>query len=155
MVILIISVLAMLAVPAVQRIQRRSRTATICNDFRVFGAAFDTYAQEFGKWPADSAAGVFPTGMDQRISRTAWLRTTPMGGQYNWEYHQLAFGASAPLQAAIAISATARAPLTFDINQLTDLERAIDSNGVLTMTTITTGSFRLGLSLNPFFVIAP
>src|ERR1017187_1887982 len=41
-VVLIISVLATISVPALQRMQRKTKTATIVNDFRVFGAAFDT-----------------------------------------------------------------------------------------------------------------
>ena len=65
------------------RIQRKSKVTAISNDFRVFAAAFDTYAQETGGWPAEAAAGVFPAGMDQRINKTAWRRKTPMGGQYN------------------------------------------------------------------------
>ena len=84
-VVLIISVLASLAVPAFARIKRHARTTAIVNDFRVFAGAFDTYAHENGQWPAEAAAGVFPAGMDQRLNKTAWLRPTPMGGQYNWD----------------------------------------------------------------------
>ena len=43
-VVLIISVLATISVPAIQRIQRKAKSTTIANDFRVFGAAFDTSA---------------------------------------------------------------------------------------------------------------
>src|SRR5262245_59165200 len=78
-VVVIISVLAAVSVPAFQRIQRKSKVTAISNDFRVFAAAFDTYAQETGTWPAEAAAGVFPAGMDQRINRAAWTRKTPMG----------------------------------------------------------------------------
>ena len=155
MVVLIISVLAMLAVPGVAHLQRKANASVVVNDFRVFGSAFETYAQEMGQWPPECAAGVFPAGMDNRINKVQWLRTTPIGGQYNWEYSQLALGAPAPLQAAIAISATASAPLTFNLNQLTDLEQAIDGNNSLSMATVTTGTFRLGTGANPLFVIAP
>jgi prepilin-type N-terminal cleavage/methylation domain-containing protein len=149
-VVLIISVLATISVPALQRMQRKTKTATIVNDFRVFGAAFDTYAQEIGTWPADTAAGVFPPEMDQRINQTAWLRTTPMGGQYNWESNQLHFGVT--YRAAIAINATAGAPLPLDNNMLLDLEHAIDGKN---QTNWFGGSFHLGTGTVPLYIIQP
>jgi type II secretory pathway pseudopilin PulG len=147
-VVLIISVLAMLAVPGIARVKLRARTSVIVNDFRTFAAAFDSYAQENGAWPAEAAAGVVPTGMSDRLNETAWLRPTPMGGNYNWENNQLHFGVRN--QAAIAISATAAAPLPLDTTQLYDIERNVDgSNDLLT------GNFRIGSSLNPLFIIQP
>ena len=154
-VVTIISLLAMIAVPTFGRIKRKAKIAVVVGDFRVFAGAFDTYSQEMGKWPADSAAGVFPTGMDDRINKAQWRRITPLGGQYNWEYRQLGFGASTPTQAAIAISTTAAAPFTVDATVLTDLEGAIDGSAVLTLQSISGGTFRAGSSLNPFYVIAP
>ena len=149
-VVLIISVLATISVPALQRIQRKTKSAAIANDCRVFGAAFESYAQEMGTFPADSAAGVFPPGMAQRINQTAWLRKTPMGGQYNWENNQIHFGVT--YSAAITISSTAGAPLTLDVNQLIDLEHTIDSPTTLNFMA---GSFRIGTGLVPLYVIQP
>ena len=147
-VVVIISVLAMVSVPALQRAQRKTKAATVANDFRTFAAAFDTYAQETGSWPAESAAGVFPPGMDQRINRTAWLRKTPIGGQYNWESNQLHFGIQ--YRAAIAVSATASAPEPLDVNTLFDLESAIDGANQVNWFG---GSFRLGTGLIPLYAI--
>src|SRR3954467_5056472 len=84
-VVVIISVLAAIAVPTVARVQRRARTTAVMNDFRVFAAAFDTYSHQNGTWPAEGAAGVVPAGMSQYLNTTAWERTTPIGGKYNWE----------------------------------------------------------------------
>jgi prepilin-type N-terminal cleavage/methylation domain-containing protein len=145
-VILVISVLATLAVPAVAKIQRRARTTAIVNDFRVFAAAFDTYAHENGGWPADTAAGVLPAAMTGRINAAAFTRQTPMGGQYNWEYNQLHFGVR--YTAAISIAGTAASPLPLDVNQLLDLERTIDSQydplG---------GTFHVGTGFVPLYLI--
>src|SRR5581483_535915 len=124
-VVLIISLLAMVAIPSLMRIQRRAKTTAIMNDFRVFAAAFSSYAQETGQWPPDTAAGVLPPLMAGRIKADAFTRTTPMGGKYNWEYNQTHFGVK--YKAAISITATASAPLPLDVNQLTDLENHIDS----------------------------
>ena len=143
----IISVLAALLVPTVQKLRLRTKTSVIIGDFRTFAAAFDTYAQEHGTWPAEAAVGTMPTGMADRLNATAWLRPTPMGGRYNWENNQLHFGVR--YRAAIAISATGAAPLPLDVNQLLDLDRRGDDGNLLG------GSFRIGSSLNPLFVVQP
>ena len=148
-VVLIISVLSSITVPSVQRIQRRAKTTTIVNDFRTFAAAFDTYAQENGAWPAEAAAGVMPTGMSTLLSTSAWQRRTPMGGQYDWDNNQMHFGVR--YQAGVAISGTASAPLVLDVPQLTDLEKVIDGptfNWV-------GGSFHIGTGLVPLYIIQP
>ena len=94
-------------------------------------------------------AGVVPTGMDTLLNTSAWQRTTPMGGQYNWDYNQIHFGVR--YQAAVAISATASAPLALDVPQLTDLEKIIDGptfNWV-------GGNFHIGTGLVPLYIIQP
>ncbi len=146
-VVLIISVLATLAVPAIQRTRMKAKTAAIVGDFRTFASAFETYAQETGKWPAEAAAGSIPSGMGGRLSRTAWRRKTPMGGCYNWEYDRVHFGVR--YKAAIAISATAAAPLPLDVAQLTDIDERIDDGNLMS------GSFRLGTGNIPLFIIQP
>ncbi|MEX2045352.1 MAG: type II secretion system protein [Opitutus sp.] len=145
-VVLIISMLAMLAVPAFARIQRRTKTAAIINDIRVFTAAFETYAHENGTWPAESAAGVMPTGMSSQLGGSAWGRVTPMGGKYNWESDQMHFGTR--FRAAITIASATGAPLVLDVYQLLEFEKTLDANQNLLG-----GNFRLGTGLVPLFVI--
>jgi type II secretory pathway pseudopilin PulG len=149
-VVVIISILAAITVPALQRIQRKAKVTTVANDFRVFAAAFDTYAQETGTWPVEVAAGAFPAVMNQRIKSSAWLRKTPIGGQYNWEYNQ--FNLFGTYKAAIAISATPSAPLPLDVNILYDLEHMIDSPTTLDWAN---GSFHLGTGIVPLYLIQP
>ena len=148
-VVLIISVLAMLAVPAITRVKRKAKTAAILNDFRVFAAAFETYAHETGNWPAETAAGVLPTEMAARLNAPQWTRITPMGGHYDWESNQIHFGAT--YRAAIAIKGTADAPLPLDANQLIDLERALDGPNVSWLT----GTFHMGTGNCPLYIIQP
>jgi prepilin-type N-terminal cleavage/methylation domain-containing protein len=145
-VLLIVSVLATIGIPALSRLKEKSKTAVLIGDARVFATAFDTYSHEFGSWPADAAAGVMPTGMSGRLT-DAWLRTTPMGGKYNWEYNQLHFGTR--ITAAIGISATAAAPLPLDVNQLLSLERTADPSEY----NLLGGSFRIGTGIIPLFVV--
>ena len=147
-VVLIISVIASLSVPAITRIKRKANTAVLVGDFRTFSGAFDSYAQEFGTWPAEAAAGVIPTGMSDRLNETAWQRRTPMGGKYNWEGNQLHFGTR--YRAAIAISAAAGAPLVLDVPQLQALETAMDG----TFNWLG-GTFHLGTGIVPLVIIQP
>lgn len=144
-VVVIISLLAMLAIPAVQLVQRRARSSAIINDFRVFSTAFETSAHETGSFPAESAAGVVPAGMETALKVDAWLRVTPIGGHYNWENNQMHSGNR--YKAAIAITATGDAPLPLDVNQLTDIDKALDDGNLYS------GNFFLGAGLNPVFVI--
>lgn len=155
MVVLIISLLGMFAVPTLQRVQRRSKAAAIVNDFRVFAAAFEAAAHQNGSWPAEAAAGTMPAGMTSDLKVDAWLRTTPMGGKYNWDNTQTHFGSPSPFrpQAAIAISATASAPLTLDVPMLLELEAAIDGESQASVSNLLTGNFRIGAGLCPLFII--
>lgn len=143
----IVSVLGMVAVPALARVRTRAKTAAIVNDFRVFGAAFDTYAQERGRWPNESTTGATPAGMNTYLNLTAWRRITPMGGKYDWERNQRHMGVR--YTAAIAIKAAAGAPLPLDPNQLLDIDRFMDDGN------LSAGSFRTGTGFCPLFVIQP
>ncbi len=147
--VLILSVLAMAAVPTLQRIQRRAKTTAVVGDFRTFAAAFDSYAHEMGGWPGEVAAGAIPPGMSQRLQTTAWLRRTPMGGKYNWDYRVNHFGTV--ITAAISIGSAVGVPYTLDVPQLTDLERTIDKGTFNWLG----GNHRLGSGLVPVFVVQP
>jgi hypothetical protein len=85
--------------------------------------------------------------MAYRVDATAWVRKTPIGGQYNWDNNQTHQGVK--FKAAIAISETATAALIQDVDLLEAIDRAID-DGVLT-----TGNFRLGANDEPVFIVAP
>lgn len=146
-VVLILSVLTMLSVPGIAKLRLRAKTSVIGSDFRTFAAAFDSFAQETGAWPPEAAAGVIPVGMADRLNNTAWERTTPMGGKYNWENNQLHFGVR--YRAAIAISPTVAAPLPLDVAQLVDIDRSIDDGNLVA------GSFRLGTGFVPLFIVQP
>jgi prepilin-type N-terminal cleavage/methylation domain-containing protein len=144
-VVVIISLLAMLSIPAVQMVQRRAKSSAVINDFRVFSAAFETYAHEHGSFPDEVDAGVVPAGMETALKIDSWQRVTPIGGHYNWENNQMHFGVR--YKAAIAITGTADAPLVLDVNQLLDIDKAIDDGDLYN------GNFRLGAGLCPLFVI--
>ncbi len=145
MVVLIISILTAVVVPTFARVQRRARAAAVANDFRVFAAAFCGYAQESGKWPAETATGVLPAAMKKLINAGTWTQKTPVGGKYDWEYNRRHRGVR--YQAAIAIAATKDTPLNVDVAQLQALDEVLD-DGDLNL-----GNFRLGAKSKPLFII--
>jgi prepilin-type N-terminal cleavage/methylation domain-containing protein len=143
----VVSVLCTMALPAFKRIQIRAKSTVVVNDLRVFSQAFDQYAAETGSWPPDTAAGQMPPLMAGRLNSVQWLRITPIGGKYNWEYNQTHFGTK--YKAAISIAAAAGAPLPLDVEQLTDIDRTMDDGNLLN------GNLRIGTGLVPLWIIAP
>jgi type II secretory pathway pseudopilin PulG len=145
-VVTIISLLAALALPALAKVKQKSIATAVANDLRVFAAAFDAYATENGRWPAETDAGVFPPEMASRIKEASWTTATRIGGNYNWDADQMHQGTR--YKAAIAITGSSAAALIEDVDLWEAVDRAID-DGVLT-----TGSFRIGADNEPVFIIA-
>ncbi len=143
--ITIASIVIAAAIPKVKKSENESRATIIVSDLRTFAAAFDAYAQEKGGWPAETAAGVLPSEMTDRLNPTGWLRVTPMGGQYNWESNQLHGGTR--YRAAISISETASAPLEVNAETLLALDRLMDDGN------LATGNFRTGVNNDPLYII--
>lgn len=152
-VVLIISMLFFAAVPAYQRIQLNARAVAIANDFRVFGAVFQTFAHDRGTWPKESGPGELPEGITkQEIPLEAWTRRTPMGGRFNWENNQMHPGGTSPggrWRAAVAITGVEGDPLVINGELLEKIDEALD-DGVLT-----TGNFRTGFGDCPLLILEP
>jgi len=144
--ITIISILVAILVPTMVKIKRRSLATAISNDVRVFAAAFEAYAHEAGRWPNEVDAGVFPPEMASRINDGTWTRRSPIGGMYNWDSDQMHQGTR--YKGVIAISSTASAPLTQDVDLWEAIDKVID-DGVLT-----SGNFRIGTDDEPIFIVA-
>jgi type II secretory pathway pseudopilin PulG len=142
----ILSMLILVAVPAYQKIQRKARTAAIVTDLRVFATAFQAHAHDAGSWPPETPAGVVPAGMTgDELKADVWLRPTPIGGNFDWENNQLYYGIH--YRAIIAITDTPAAPMLVDLDQLLDIDRAIDDGD------LSTGNFRLGFGNGAIFII--
>ena len=142
----ILSMIFLVAVPTYRRLQRKARTGAVVNDLRVFTSALQAHVQESGSWPAEVAAGVVPPGMTvAEFNHDNWTRPTPIGGHYDWEYNQLHGGVH--IRAAIALTGTGDAPLPLDLDQLVDIDLAIDDGD------LTTGNFRLGFGDCGLFII--
>lgn len=152
-VVTIISMIMLAAVPTYNRIQRKARASTVVNDFRVFAAVFQAKAHETGSWPAEAAVGVLPTGITSNdINTQAWGRTTPMGGQFDWDFNQVHPGGTSPggrWRAALGINSSATSIVILDVELLKEIDRTLDDGE------LTTGSFRLGGDGGPLFILEP
>lgn len=144
--ITIISMLGAMALPGLKTVKRRATATAIASDLRTFAAAYDGYIHETGAWPAEVAAGVLPPEMVSRLHPTSWLRTTPLGGQYNWDSNQMHAGTR--YRAVIAISGTSTAPFVQDVDLLEAIDRAVDNGDLYS------GNFRLGDNDEPIYIVA-
>jgi prepilin-type N-terminal cleavage/methylation domain-containing protein len=124
-VVVIIGLLAALAIPAFQRVRQASENSRIANDFRIFAQAFEIYNTQNGAWPANVGAAVVPPGMAGDFKADVWQKTTPIGGNWNWDK------GNNGITAAISISG-----LTCSDAQLAAIDAKLDDGN------ITTGYFR-------------
>ena len=137
-VVVIIGLLAALAIPAFQRNQRATQNARAINDFRIFVQSFEVYNTQNGSWPADSPAGVVPTGMSGNFKEDTWTVTTTIGGRWNWDQGR------SWATAAVAISG-----FTVSDAQLREIDAKLDDGD------LTTGFFRKVSPTKVCYIIEP
>lgn len=125
-VICILVDLALIALPAYDRARKTAQNSRFAGDIRVAASAFDIYATENSRYPADADAGVLPPGMEQYLRGVRWNMRNSLGGIWDWD------SGTTYAKAAICTE-TDRA---VDAVQMTGVDLLLD-NGVLA-----TGSFR-------------
>src|ERR1700730_4328808 len=93
-VVAIIALLAAMALPSFLRARQKAQDAKLINALRVATDAFQMYAVEHNTYPADVNRGVVPAGMDLYFgSNFNFAATTPIGGNFDWDYQQFGFTA--------------------------------------------------------------
>lgn len=92
-VVLIIGVLLTIAIPAFSRARKDAQNVRFINDLRIATGAFESFAMEQGRYPADRTPGVVPDGMAAYFTGLNWIEPTPIGGQWDWDCN--VFGAKA------------------------------------------------------------
>ena len=141
----IVGILAAISVPLSRKIIVTTKGDAVLNDLRVFSGSFQAYVHERGDWPAGSAAGVFPTGMDGYLRQSNWTRVTPIGGKYYWNPNSVQNGTR--YRAVIVLATVSPNSVTTDTNQLLAIDRAIDDGN------LATGNFQLGTSNYPIYIL--
>lgn len=92
-VVAILGLLLAMALPGFIRARENAQNSRFAADLRVACDAFTEYALNEGHYPADRTPGQMPDGMEEWLARMHWTRTTPIGGQWDWDYQQ--FGTQA------------------------------------------------------------
>jgi len=134
MVTTLIGILTMMGGSAFQRLRRHSEGSAFWNDCRVFAEAFGRHAQERGSYPADQTIpGQVPVGMSEYLRSPNWLRTTPLGGTYEWDNKDAVNSLGVVFNAAIKVTGC-----TWTIDGLQELDRWFDDGNLATGNIIVT-----------------
>ncbi|KAF0095680.1 MAG: prepilin-type N-terminal cleavage/methylation domain-containing protein [Puniceicoccaceae bacterium 5H] len=124
-VVVIIGLLAAIAIPTFRGLRATTHASTTAKEFRTFVGIFEHYGFEQGAWPADTAPGVVPPGLEDAFVADDFTATSKIGGHWDWQYQQNG------VYAALAITDPT-------INE--DYQRKIDA--LLDDGDLTTGSFQ-------------
>jgi len=125
-VVALIGILGGMARLAISRATLRARGTAYLNDCRVFAEAFQRYAMEKGRYPADQTRrGRVPTEMVPYLRSAAWLRRTPLGGDYEWDDSR----ASTPLRPRVAAAIRVNG-CTLRIQELEQIDRWYDDGNL-------------------------
>ncbi len=95
--VIIIGMLATMALPYVGKARESSQNVRLMNDWRIFMAAFESYATEMGEFPENGSSGQIPAGMEGHLGETAWTAVTAVGGSWDWDLEQFGFTAGISL----------------------------------------------------------
>jgi len=82
----IVGLLAGIAVPGFQKARENAQNGAFIADLRTAVSAFELYAIECGKYPADTTPGLIPAGMSDYLKKMNWKAETPIGGKWDWDY---------------------------------------------------------------------
>ena len=126
-IVALIADIAVIAVPSFLRSRNLVQNTKFINDLRAATSAFEMYAAETNRYPANATQGVIPTGMAVYLNGMDWPRATPIGGRWDWEP-----SASNPAQLGVRYIS----PAVGDDLRMIDIDRRTD-NGILT-----NGAFR-------------
>lgn len=96
-VVVIVGILAGIAIPTFLSIRMGAQVTRVSNDYRTFATAFEIHAFELGYWPADVDRGVIPPTMVDYLKGEAFANTTPIGGNWDWDFEHADFYAGISL----------------------------------------------------------
>jgi prepilin-type N-terminal cleavage/methylation domain-containing protein len=123
-VVVIIGLLAAIAIPAFARVRQAAQNSRFVSDVRTFAQAFESYASQNGRWPANAGSGAVPPGMSGDFNEANWKGRNSVGGRWNWDRN---------LNVAAGISTT---DVTVNAAQMAAIDKAIDDGD------LSTGLFR-------------
>jgi prepilin-type N-terminal cleavage/methylation domain-containing protein len=123
-VLTVIGILAAIAVPYIKRAKQSAVISTLENDLRVFSQEFKDFELNFSTYPpSQSTPGLYPIGMENRMSHT-WKDPSVIGGTYRWVYSG---GDNADdLYAYIEVTGNTSDTLRIDTDRLSEIDYDLD-----------------------------
>ena len=94
-VVIILGILAAIVVPQFSNASTESRNKMFTTNVRSFAQLFLVEIERNGEFPADTSPGEIPAGMESLLEPTTWDVSTPLGGQWDWDYD--VFGVTAAI----------------------------------------------------------
>lgn len=139
-VLTVIGILAAIAVPYIKRAKDSAIISTLENDLRVFSQEFKDFELNFRSYPpTQNTPGLYPIGMEDRMSHT-WTLPSVIGGTYRWVYSG-GDDVENPY-AYIEVTGNSTETLRIDPNRLSEIDHDLDDGNP------STGKLRLsGLSI--------
>lgn len=120
-VVTIIGLLAALALPAFRRVQRSAVSKRYINDARQIRDGAERYALENGNFPPNGVASLHADLRGYIPDTLMASTTTPLGGNWDWDYQQNGFTAAVSVYQPTATD-----------EQLRDIDRTIDDGDLTT-----------------------
>ena len=74
--------LALVALPTYLDDRAEKQAAQVAEQFRNFGAAFQSYMNHHGHWPPDNGVGSIPVGMEEHLA--GFTEASAIGGHWDW-----------------------------------------------------------------------
>lgn len=84
----IVGLLAAIAIPVFNAIRTSSQATRMVTDFKTYRTAFEMHAFEMGTWPVDADRGTIPGNMNVYLKGNSFAQTTPIGGNWDWDFDQ-------------------------------------------------------------------
>ena len=122
-VLTVIGILAAIAVPYIRRAKDSAIISTLENDLRVFSQEFKDYELNFMTYPPSSTPGLYPIGMENRMSHT-WIEPSVIGGSYKWVYS--GSNDADNLYAYIEVTGNSSETLRIDPDRLSEIDDDLD-----------------------------
>lgn len=91
-VVVILGILAAVVVPSFANAIEPTRQTTFITNMKDFAESIQVYKIRNNTYPADSAAGEFPDGLDEYINPRDWIGVTPIGGSWVTESTDAGYG---------------------------------------------------------------
>lgn len=137
-VVAILTNVMLVALPAFIRSRNMAQNTRYISDLRTIAGAFEMYAAENNKYPATTAAGIVPSGMNVYLNGIAYSSLNAIGGQWYWNYTST----GSPAASVGSLSAFA-----LNDGRMADIDTRID-NGILS-----TGAWRKSTSTTVIFIV--